>query len=222
MISIIPKRCAVEPLKDIAAQYEEARSKFCQALLYKLETRNYSHSMLCEVNQCCNFIENYYLILFPGGIAEIATYLEQWLDHQISFLADTVSAETKIRVKIAKMLEHRIVHLIPKTALRHQCSFFAIPNNVPTALKNAFNTCNTIWRIAGDNSTDFNYYSKRGLLLSVYLSSQIFYLGDTSDNHLDTSLYIREALDNIIKIGSLKNRFNLSKLHQLPILRLFT
>ena len=50
----------------------------------------------------------------------------------------------------------------------------------------------------------------------------MFYIADNSKNHEKTKEFIKNALDNIINIASFKNRVNMPKVEDLPIIRLFS
>ena len=68
-----------------------------------------------------------------------------------------------------------------------------------------------IWKLAGDNSNDFSYYSKRGLLSIVYLSTLIYWLNDSSNKMIGTKSFISRAVDGVVD--------GMSKLKQLSILK---
>ena len=97
-----------------------------------------------------------------------------------------------------------------------------MPTNIISGTEVACRSCDIIWKYAGDKSSDFNYYTKRGLLLSVYAAAQVFYFGDNSENHKDTKDFIKNALDNIINIASFKNNIKMPKIEDIPIARLFS
>ena len=44
-----------------------------------------------------------------------------------------------------------------------------------------YRTVDAMWRAAGDTSTDFNFYTKRGILAGVYGSTAMRWFNDTSD-----------------------------------------
>ncbi|MCC8483220.1 MAG: COQ9 family protein [Rickettsia endosymbiont of Labidopullus appendiculatus] len=101
-------------------------------------------------------------------------------------------------------------------------SYFAIPSNSIFATKTAFRTCDLIWCYAGDKSIDYNYYTKRGLLLGVYITSILYYIQDESEDNIDTDKYITKSLSNIITISSkCKNMLKLPNPVDIPIIRLF-
>ncbi|BFD46437.1 MAG: COQ9 family protein [Rickettsia endosymbiont of Sergentomyia squamirostris] len=102
-------------------------------------------------------------------------------------------------------------------------SYFTTPSNSIFATKIAFRTCDLIWRYAGDKSIDYNYYTKRGLLLSVYITSILYYIQDESENNVDTDQYITKSLSNIITMTSkCKNMLKLPNPVDIPIIRLFS
>lgn len=67
-----------------------------------------------------------------------------------------------------------------------------------------FKICDEIWILAGDESLDYNYYSKRFLLMKVYLSTFNFWIRDISENMEETKNFLKNQLDNVSKIGKYK------------------
>lgn len=147
---------------------------------------------------------NYYQIIFDGGIDEIKDYYDNFLDQIMIEKLSKLETPSKIREKIALALKIRI----------------RLNEGFDPSLKSAWRTCDNIWRYTGDISTDFNHYTKRGLLTPVYLSSLKFYRNDKSENQIGTDQYITSSLDKIIKVFSIKSK--LPKLEDIPILRLFS
>lgn len=144
----------------------------------------------------------YHNILFPSGISEALEYYEQELDAKMLDILDKIDPlPKKIREKIALAVGLRIV-----------------AGHVPS-IKSAWRTADHIWRFAGDTSTDFNYYTKRGLLSGVYIAAAKYRRNDSSPNAEDTELFIAKNLDRIINIAQLKNK--LPKPENVPIIRYF-
>ncbi len=187
-----------------------AREKFVQELVKYLEDNKGSaidEASFDAVNDICAFSKCYWRILFEQGAREIATSMESMQDeYMIKALLAVEEKPEKIREKIAWALNSRVIDSGGKTLKLKLSSFFLIPDNLPQGIKSASKTCDLIWRYAGDKSTDFNYYTKRGLLLSVYMKARTFYFADDSEDHFKTKEYIKEALDNVIKIGGVKRK----------------
>ena len=134
----------------------------------------------------------------------------------------TEDQNLKTREKIAKALEIRIMGIVPKAAILEQNALFLIPSNILSGAKCYSKTCDLIWRYAGDKSEDFNYYTKRGLLLCVYTSSRLFYLSDNSKDFIKTKEFIATSLERIINIAKIKDKVKLPSIEDVPILRLMS
>lgn len=206
----------------VAAKYYACKVQFIEALLNSQRAKNWNTTLLADTEVKCNFAKGYSNILFPGGIREVVDFAESYYDQKMVELLSATIVPSKIREKIALALGVRIKTCVPKEIHLMNSVYFATPSNTLFASKMAFRTCDLIWRYAGDESIDHNYYSKRSLLLSVYVSAIIYYCQDQSVNNIDTDEYIAESLSDIINISSkLKNIIKLPKLVDIPILRLF-
>ncbi|MDG1436414.1 MAG: COQ9 family protein [Rickettsiaceae bacterium] len=209
-------------MTDFAKKHAEAKIKLFQSLAKNLEQEAWSKELIAHCELECKMSPGYHHILFLEGGAQMLDEFESWQDDIM--LQELMSKERpqKIREQIALALETRIINIISKNALIHISSALALPSKILVGSEASCRTCDAIWKYAGDKSTDFNFYTKRGLLLPVYLSAKAFYISDESDDHKDTKEFIKNALDNIINIASLKNRIHLPKLEDIPILRLFS
>lgn len=182
-----------------------------------------SPRMLEAVGAKMQIDPNYYSILFPTGISEIMTNLSDYLDQKVLLTDNQEKANQKsIRGKIKSALELRIIDSTSLKAQRKIVSYFSEIKNLDLNLKASLKTCNIIWQYAGDESTDFNYYTKRGLLLTVYKRAINFYLKDNSKDYTQTRQFIQNALDNIVNIASLKGKIKSLKKEDIPIIRLFS
>lgn len=203
-------------------KHQKARTEFFVQLAKQLQERDFNEDLFAEINEACGFLKGYYHILFENGPREIASSFEAWQDKQMLATLEQLPRPEKIREQIALALETRIIQVIPKSVALKQSAFFLLPENILDGMEAASRTCDLIWRYAGDKSSDFNYYTKRGLLLPVYLSAKTFYFADNSKDYKKTKEFIASALNNIINIASFKNRITLPELADIPILRLFS
>eukprot|EP00943_MAST-04B_sp_MAST-4B-sp1_P004431 g4431.t1 len=76
----------------------------------------------------------------------------------------------------------------------------ALPQNVPSTMKNISNTIDSLWSICGDYSdnSSTSYYTKRGLLSGVYLATEMYMLTDTSKDFEDSWNFLDRQVDTII------------------------
>lgn len=209
-------------MTDIAKKHKEARNNFFSQLSFPISTAQWNKNLYKEIETKCNFPQNYHYILFPGGGSQIIEEFESWQDQKMLKLLLTEDQNLKTREKIAKALEIRIMGIVPKAAILEQNALFLIPGNILSGAKCYSKTCDLIWRYAGDKSEDFNYYTKRGLLLGVYTSSRLFYLSDNSKDFTKTKEFIATSLERIINIAKIKDKIKLPSIEDVPILRLMS
>jgi ubiquinone biosynthesis protein COQ9 len=86
-----------------------------------------------------------------------------------------------------------------------------------------YRTCDRIWRAAGDSATDFNFYTKRGLLAGVVTSTMLYWLQDKSEGSQATSAFLDRRIADVLTIGGRigKVRERLSQFDPGPVLRRF-
>ena len=68
-----------------------------------------------------------------------------------------------------------------------------------------FNVSDEIWHLSGDTSTDFNYYSKRIILMNIYSASFLYFLRDNSEEYSKTKDFIDKQISYVLKFGKLKS-----------------
>ncbi len=206
----------------IEQKHYNLKLKFVGVLLNSLISSRWNERLLEEAEIECGFAKGYSQIIFPEGLRGVIDFYENLQDQKMLELSKHESP-IKIRDKIALALKVRIKDYVPKFVHLANRNYFAMPNNVLFATKMAFRTCDVIWRYAGDKSIDYNYYTKRSLLLSVYISSIIYYIQDNSENNIDTDKYIADSLAKIISIfAKFNNRLKIPSFTDIPIIRLFS
>ena len=85
--------------------------------------------------------------------------------------------------------------------------FMLKPSNLIFSQKLLFKISDDIWNFSGDNSLDFNYYSKRFILMNIYFLSFRFWINDNSKNKEQTDEFVNDKLKITSKIGKYKFLF---------------
>ena len=55
-----------------------------------------------------------------------------------------------------------------KNVIKRTYFTLLLPHHSKLGLKSLYNTVDQIWYLVGDKSTDFNFYTKRGILLGIW------------------------------------------------------
>ena len=146
--------------------------------------------------------------LFPGGYKDLMKLYFEEINSKMSFDAkkiDLIRLKVHERIRELCILRLKIMlnekRIIIKTLLN-----LMIPNNYDLSYKILYNTVDQIWFLAGDNSTDFNFYTKRAILASIYTSVIIHFINN--DNLDETIFILNKHLKKVSIIPNIKRRFS--------------
>jgi ubiquinone biosynthesis protein COQ9 len=138
--------------------------------------------------------------------------IDAWFAHiddvMLAALPPERLALMKVREKITALVEARLdATSIDRESLRRAVAILALPQNLVKATRLGWRTVDTIWRAAGDVATDYNYYTKRTILLGVYASTITVFLDDESEGLADTRAFLRRRIDGIMQFEKAKAGF---------------
>jgi ubiquinone biosynthesis protein COQ9 len=145
-------------------------------------------------------------LCFPGGPVQMVDAWFDAIDLQMAhaFPLDRI-AEMKIRQRIRDLVLYRVEVINPhKEALRRALTILAQPQNAMTAARLAWRAADRMWRIAGDRATDFNHYTKRGILSALYMSTMLVYLDDESEELATTRGFLDRRIDDVMNFEKFK------------------
>ena len=146
--------------------------------------------------------------LFPAGANDcIGHFLDRAdRDMEQAFQSRNPSA-MKIRDRIASAVRIRLEQAAPhKEAVRRTLAYLAIPGRGGLGVRSLYKTVDVIWKAAGDTATDYNFYTKRGLLATVYSATVLFWLNDTSEDHAETWAFLDRRIQNVMQIPKVTGR----------------
>ncbi len=148
-------------------------------------------------------------LLFGNCPRDLLEYFTQCMNAELEQkLSGVAQKNWKIREKVAYGVRKKIEILTPwREAERQALLLLARPTYADLGLKTLYQTCDIIWRAAGDTSTDWNFYSKRTLLAGVFTSTLLFWLQDGSDSFEDTWQFLSRRIDNVMMINKIKSAF---------------
>ncbi len=139
---------------------------------------------------------------FPGGMAEVLAFYHESADRwMIEALQREPLADMKIRDRIATAVRLRLEqNRAHREAVRFGCSFLMLPQHAPLAARLLYRTVDAIWYAIGDRSTDFNFYTKRGLLAAVYGSTVLYWLNDKSPDCAATWTFLDRRIQDVMLV----------------------
>ena len=140
---------------------------------------------------------------FPDGVADAIAHWSDWADRRaVDAMESTDVSHLKTHQRVAMGVWARLEAMGRwREAARKATAWLAVPRHAPLASRLAYRTCDAIWRAAGDVSTDFNFYTKRGLLGGVVLSTTLYWLQDGSEGNQATSAFLDRRIAEVLRIG---------------------
>ena len=148
----------------------------------------------------------------PRGALDLAIAFHKWGDDQFetAFTKKKIS-ELKVREKIRKAVELRIKLASDKEAVRRGVVLFALPLYAFEGSRLIWDTSDLIWELIGDNSEDYNWYSKRAILSAVYASTVLYWLGDNSEGSEETWHFLDRRIEDVMKFETAKVQLKTNK-----------
>ncbi len=145
--------------------------------------------------------------MFPRGARDAVAWFSRWADRE------TLAAMTPGKLRRARTAERvalgvrtRLDILLPhREAVRRALTLMALPPNLPLGARLLYEAVDTLWHAAGDSSTDFNFYTKRGLLAGVYAATTLYWLDDRSEGNAATDAFLDRRLAEVAAVPRVKN-----------------
>ena len=159
--------------------------------------------------------------IFINDLGATADHFALWSDRRmLARLKDYDLESMRIRDRIYTCVKIRLkMNAKYKESMRRLLSFLALPQNAGLASKLTWRTCSEMWYVSGDISTDWNYYSKRILLASVYSSTVLYWMvddGDGSGDFPETWGFLERRIDDVLRTFSIPGQIKQRLSHLFP------
>jgi ubiquinone biosynthesis protein COQ9 len=144
--------------------------------------------------------------LFPEGALSLIEYFSTSIDEEMEKKLSTTDLSTrKIRERIKIAVMTRLWLLEPhKEAARRAAATLTLPMHASLGAKLIYRTVDAMWRAAGDTATDFNFYTKRGILAGVYGSVLVRWFSDTGEDDSATEAFLDARIENVMQFEKFK------------------
>ena len=144
--------------------------------------------------------------LFPEGAGALVEFYSTSVDKEMEErLAAMDLPSMKIRARIAEAVKTRLTIMKRhKEAARRAAALLSMPMHAGLAARLLYRSVDVMWRAAGDTATDFNFYSKRGILAGVYGSTLVRWFADTSPDEAATNEFLAARIENVMQFEKFK------------------
>jgi ubiquinone biosynthesis protein COQ9 len=195
-----------EAEKPMTTHGADLRAALLDAALPHVPFEGWSEHVILAAARELNVAPALALDDFPDGPMDlVAAFAERMDAAMLARLAEADIGALKIRARITLAVRTRLELLGPwREAERRAASLGALPHNAPRMLALGYRTVDAMWRAAGDRATDFNHYTKRGLLYLVYGATLAFWLQDDSTDQAPTWAFLDRRIADVMRIEGAK------------------
>jgi ubiquinone biosynthesis protein COQ9 len=202
------KKKKAAPKTEKTASDEELKQAVLKAALKDAPFDGFTDSLLTKAGKSAGVDKAGLARLFPDGPLSLIEYFSSSLDDAMTEkLAALDLPKLKIRNRIKAAILTRLALLAPhKEATRRAAALMTLPMHAGLAARMMYRTVDAMWRAAGDTSTDFNFYSKRGILAGVYGSVLVRWFNDTGEDEKATQEFLDARIENVMQFEKFKSK----------------
>lgn len=147
--------------------------------------------------------KNEIYIHFPGGIVDLVDFFAGQKLESLRKVAEDMREEKLTRKITWLIMEYLKSNAKNQEAIKKLTGYYAL--NPAQGLKNLSALADEIWRLAGDKSADFSYYTKRFSLAAIYSQTLLFWLSDDSKDFAATRGFLERRIQDLIKFQKVKS-----------------
>ena len=201
-----PKKKRVAPKAGQPKSDAALKETVLTAALKDAPFDGFTDSLLAKAGKSVGADKEALTRLFPNGPLSLIEYYSTSLDVAMrDKLARVDLPKLKVRQRIKVAVLTRLALLAPhKEAARRAAALMTLPMHAGLAAKMMYRTVDVMWRAAGDTSTDFNFYTKRGILAGVYGSTLARWFADTGEDETATEAFLDARIENVMQFEKFK------------------
>ena len=149
--------------------------------------------------------------IIPNGLFSLMNELNLIINERLSKEKKPIRFKNfKINEKIKYFVIRRLIifqNLVNKKKIFK--NFFKL-NLILGSNKILFKIADEIWFLSGDKSTDYNYYTKRIILMKIYALTFSFFVFDDSKDLEKTKKFLDREINFVLSFGNLKRKIKKS------------
>lgn len=184
----------------------DVREKIVNAALAHVAFDGWSSSTLLAAASESDTTPETARLAFPRGGVDMALEFHRMMDRRLEADLDPEHlGQMRIRDRVTHAVRRRIELVMPeREAVRRGASLLALPLYAPEGAKAVWGTADIIWTACGDTATDYNYYSKRLILSSVYSATVLYWLGDQDPRATATWEFLDRRIEGVMRFEKTK------------------
>ena len=181
------------------------KNTLLEEFLLSLTDKNWSEPNYLNVIEESSSSEAVWSANFPLGLRDLtAFYIAQSLEN-ISIPNKDQFVHLKTQERLEEILMSYFNQFNDKLVVNKLVNFLKTYESMAVMPESIYHMSDKFWRLIEDKSIDFNYYTKRFILMSVIVPTTLFWLNDESLDNTKTKDYMKKCFKRSMKIGIFKN-----------------
>lgn len=208
-----------EQRKSEADHIAEAQAKLLEAALAHVPFDGWSEAALALAVAETGVDKGLAKLAFPRGGIDMALAFHRAKDAELAAeLGKSDLASLRIRDRVTHCVRRRIELIAPhRDAVRRAVALLALPMHAPEGARAIWQTADIIWNACGDTATDYNHYTKRGILASVYSATVLYWMGDNSPGFSNSWAFLDRRIEDVMRFEKTKAQIEKNPLAQLAL-----
>jgi ubiquinone biosynthesis protein COQ9 len=201
-----PKKKKIAPVAEETRDDAALKQAVLVAVLPDAAFDGFTDAVLAKAGASIGLDSGALARLFPEGPLSLIEFYSTWADGEMEKLLAAMDLPSKkIRERIAAAVLARLSVLKPnKEAARRAGATLSLPMHAGLAARLMYRSVDAMWRAVGDTSTDFNFYTKRGILAGVYGATLLRWFNDTSEEETVTGEFLAARIENVMQFEKFK------------------
>lgn len=139
--------------------------------------------------------------LFANGAYDlIQHHLDTQKDslHSVALLEHASFLDNTKTLTLRRLMSNRVLGAPDR--ISEALSIMTLPSNITASISSLHDLSDEIAWLAGDNSTDFTWYTRRAAISTLYASCELFQSQDNSHSYRDTAQFLEDRLSEMDKL----------------------
>jgi len=198
-----------EPIND-AQQVEKPnpRSEVLDRALKYVQNHGWSTEALAAASMEMGYPGIAHGMFTDGPVELVYHFVNKSNEEMINKLSEVDLQRLPMKERLYVILKTRLQLNEPFISQWPQAlSLMGTATQLPKSLPGLVSLIDEILYQAGDQSTDFDWYTKRGLVSAIYFSSELYMLSDASRDRVDSWNYLQRRIDDLVTLTNFKTEF---------------
>ncbi len=183
------------------------RRQLLQASIQHVKTHGWSRNAICAGAVSLGYSPALSGLVSSGEGELVDFFMREGNEEMLRQVRSMPLEDMGVTDTIKCAIKARLMYMAPYIDTWPQAmSIGLMPTNLPTTLTSIALLSDDIWHRVGDRSTDITWYTKRGLIGGVYVSTELYMLTDKSEGFANTWDFLERRLQDVFVIGgAMKN-----------------